>query len=111
MDGKTLTGSIGMNSMAENLKNRIHATVRGRVQGVSFRYFVVEQAEKLALNGWVRNKWDGSVEVTAEGTRQNLESLLQALREGPPMARVTDVDFEWREFTGEFNGFQVRSTV
>jgi acylphosphatase len=100
-----------MKPMAEELKNRMHATVRGRVQGVSFRYFVVEQAENLNLYGWVRNKWDGSVEVTAEGKRQDLETLLQAIREGPPMARVTDVDFEWQAFTGEYGGFQVRSTV
>lgn len=97
--------------MAEDPKHRLHATVVGRVQGVSFRYFVVEQAERLDLFGWVRNRWNGSVEVTAEGTRQNLETLLQALREGPPMARVTDVDFEWQPSTGEFSGFQVRSTV
>jgi acylphosphatase len=97
--------------MTEEQKNRLHATVRGRVQGVSFRYFVIEQAESLDLCGWVRNLWDGSVEVTAEGTHQNLDTMLQALREGPPMATVSDVDFEWQPFTGEFNGFQVRSTV
>jgi len=78
---------------------------------VSFRYFVVEQAESLGLYGWVRNRWDGSVEMTAEGTRQNLETMLQALREGPPMARVANVDFEWLPFSGEFSEFQVRGTV
>ena len=90
---------------------RLNATVIGRVQGVSFRYYVVELAESLNLHGWVRNKWNGSVEVTAEGTYSNLETLLQAVREGPPMARVDDVCFEWLPYTGEFIDFQVRSTV
>jgi len=97
--------------MIEELKSRLHATVSGRVQGVSFRYFVIEQADILDLLGWVRNRWDGSVELIAEGSQQNLESLLQALREGPPMARVENVEFEWLPFTGEYNGFAVRSTV
>lgn len=97
--------------MTEEGKSRLHATAVGRVQGVSFRYFVVEQAERLKLDGWVRNKWNGSVEISAEGSRTNLETLLKALREGPPMASVTDVDFEWQPYTGEFIGFQVRKTV
>jgi acylphosphatase len=89
----------------------LHATVIGRVQGVSFRYFVIEIAESLKLRGWVRNKWNGSVEVTAEGSYLNLETLLQALREGPPMASVDDVCFEWQPYTGEFKDFQLRSTA
>jgi acylphosphatase len=97
--------------MAEELRNRLHATVGGRVQGVSFRYFVVEQAEGLDLTGWVRNRWDGSVEVMAEGRHIQLEILMQALREGPPMARVANVEHEWLPFTGEFTGFQVKSTI
>lgn len=97
--------------MADDLKSRLHATVGGRVQGVYFRAFVTEQAESLDLLGWVRNRWDGSVEVTAEGSRQNLEKLLQALREGPPTARVENVEYEWLGYTGEFSGFGVRSTV
>jgi acylphosphatase len=96
----------------EDVRNaRLHAMVTGRVQGVSFRYFVIDQAADLDLKGWVRNRWDGSVEVTAEGPRQKLDQLLQALRQGPPLARVEDVDFAWLEFTGEFIGFSVRSTV
>jgi len=89
----------------------LHATVIGRVQGVSFRYYVVELAGSLNLNGWVRNKWNGSVEVTAEGSYPNLETLLQALREGPSMARVDDICYEWQAYTGVFKDFQVRNTV
>jgi acylphosphatase len=97
--------------MDKEENKRLNAIVIGRVQGVSFRYYVVELAESLNLRGWVRNKWNGSVEVTAEGSYPNLETLLQALREGPPMARVDDVCFEWQPYTGEFNDFQVRNTV
>jgi len=89
---------------------RLHAIVSGRVQGVSFRYFVMEQAAELDLKGWVRNRWNGSVEVTAEGPRPKLDLLLQAVRQGPPMAHVEDVDFTWQEATGDFVGFSVRST-
>lgn len=96
----------------ENISNsRLHAMVTGRVQGVNFRYFVMEQASELDLKGWVRNRWDGSVEVTAEGPRQKLELLLQALRHGPPASRVEEVDFAWLEYNGEFVGFSVRSTA
>jgi acylphosphatase len=97
--------------MTSETNSRLHTTVTGRVQNVSFRYFVVEQAEMLDLVGWVRNRWNGSVEVTAEGSRQNLELLLLALHAGPPMASVTEVDLEWLPYTGEFVGFHVRTTV
>jgi acylphosphatase len=97
--------------MTSETNSRLHTTVTGRVQNVSFRYFVVEQAEMLDLVGWVRNRWNGSVEVTAEGSRQNLELLLLALRAGPPMASVTEVDLEWLPYTGEFVDFHVRTTV
>jgi acylphosphatase len=89
---------------------RLHATVSGRVQGVSFRYFVSEEAQELNLLGWVRNRPDGSVEVTAEGTRPNLEQLLAALWDGPPAARVDEVQAEWQPASGEFSSFWIRST-
>lgn len=74
----------------------LHAIVRGRVQGVSFRAFVQDQAFALGITGWVRNLPDHrAVEVHAEGERRKLEELLQRLRRGPPAARVEDVDVEW----------------
>jgi acylphosphatase len=97
--------------MPDGTNSRLHATVSGRVQGVSFRYFVMDEASQLDLSGWVRNRWDGSVEVTAEGKRQDLEALLSALRHGPPMASVSNVDFEWLPYTGEFSSFDVTTTV
>lgn len=90
---------------------RLHAIVEGRVQGVGFRYFVQEVAEVLELTGWVRNRWDGSVEVMAEGERDRLEKLLGALRQGPRVSYVETVSPQWLPATGEFPRFSVRSTV
>jgi acylphosphatase len=66
--------------------------VRGRVQGVGFRWFVEREAHLLALSGWVRNNADGSVEVLAQGTRDQLWGLRSRLRQGPRAARVDDVE-------------------
>jgi len=88
---------------------RLHALVRGRVQGVSFRYFVRRHARELELVGWVRNLPDrATVEVVAEGPRPNLEQLLQHLHAGPSRAQVQGVDAEWDAAQGQFNSFHVR---
>jgi acylphosphatase len=90
---------------------RLHAIVRGRVQGVGFRYFVLETAQELGLNGWVRNLWDGSVELTAEGEKPILLYLEKALAKGPRMANVTSVISDWEPANGEFIGFRARSSA
>ncbi len=95
--------------MGDNV--RLHAFVIGRVQGVGFRYFVLETALSMGLTGWVRNRADGSVEVTAEGKRLVLEHFLEALKKGPSMAHVQQVKSDWEEASSEFSGFQARSTV
>ena len=66
--------------------------VRGRVQGVGFRWFVEREAHILGVAGWVRNNHDGSVEVLAQGTREQLSGLHSRLREGPRAARVDVVE-------------------
>ena len=66
--------------------------VHGRVQGVGYRYFVLRAAEALGLAGWACNLPDGSVEVVAEGSEAALGSLEARLREGPSLARVSDVE-------------------
>ena len=70
---------------------RLHVVVRGRVQGVGFRWFVREQARRLDLAGWVKNRDDGGVEVVAEGSEAAVRSLMHQLRKGPPDADVRDV--------------------
>lgn len=66
--------------------------VRGRVQGVGFRWFVEREAQTLRISGWVRNSSDGSVEVLAMGTPDQLSGLRSRLRQGPRAARVDDVE-------------------
>lgn len=66
--------------------------VRGRVQGVGFRWFVEREAHMLGIAGWVRNNHDGSVEILAQGTRDQLSGLHSRLREGPRAARVDAVE-------------------
>jgi acylphosphatase len=66
--------------------------VRGRVQGVGFRYFVMDRARSLRLLGFARNLADGSVEVQAQGDPGSLEGLVLALQEGPPLSRVDGVE-------------------
>jgi acylphosphatase len=65
--------------------------IKGRVQGVGFRWFVEREAAMLGVTGWVRNRDNGSVEVMATGTREQLEALYARLREGPRAARVDEV--------------------
>ena len=66
----------------------VRIEVRGRVQGVGFRAFVEEQASARSLDGWVRNRRDGSVEAVAAGSSKAVEALIEAVRVGPPGARV-----------------------
>ena len=87
---------------------RIHAIVRGRVQGVNFRYYTTRTARRLGLKGWVANRADGTVEAVAEGDRSDLEELEAFLHRGSPAAQVEDVDIDWKRPTGEFDGFRVR---
>jgi acylphosphatase len=96
--------------MPESEIVRLNVVVEGYVQGVGFRAFVQDQAIRLGLSGWVRNRWDGSVEVVAEGERLILEKLLTALYRGPRGAQVMGVTPEWQPAVGEFSGFRVRMT-
>jgi acylphosphatase len=87
---------------------RLDAVVSGIVQGVNFRYYTARHAESLGLTGWVANRWDGTVEVVAEGPRADLQALLDWLSHGPPSATVTGVQADWEQATGEDTAFRVR---
>jgi acylphosphatase len=89
---------------------RLEAGIRGRVHGVGFRYFVVSRAERLGLTGWVSNEQDGSLRVVAEGPRDDLEALLEALHEGPASALVEYVNEDWLPYTGHWGTFGIRSS-
>lgn len=90
---------------------RLHAIVHGIVQGVNFRYYTRCQAEALGVTGWVANRWDGTVEVVAEGPRAAVEKLLDWLHHGPPSAQVDKVQAEWETATGEFDDFRIGRDV
>jgi acylphosphatase len=88
---------------------RLEATVRGNVQGVGFRWFVVRCASELGLTGWTSNQQDGSVKVIAEGNPEKLVRLEERLREGPSGASVSSVESARSAATGEFGSFKIRS--
>ena len=81
--------------------------VRGRVQGVGFRWCVEREAHILGIAGWVRNNSDSSVEVLAMGTRDQLADLLSRLREGPRAARVDDIEELEAELISELTTFRI----
>jgi acylphosphatase len=88
---------------------RLDATVVGRVQGVGFRWFVLEAARRLGLSGWVANEADGSVRCVAEGSRPVLEELLRELATGPLNGRVDRVVPRWGPAGGITGPFTIRS--
>lgn len=92
--------------MSEKL--RLSAIIHGRIQGVGFRFFAQLRASELGLTGYVRNRWDGTVEVVAEGEEDAVRRFLGELRMGPRSAIVDRVDVRWEDYTGEFKYFQVR---
>ena len=87
---------------------RLHAIVHGRVQGVGYRYYVLQTARELNLVGWVRNLPDKTVEVVAEGNRRQLDLLLIALHKGSIAAKVSRVASTWLAPTHTFTSFEVQ---
>ena len=89
----------------------LEAVIRGRVQGVGFRYFAHREAMALGLGGWVANETDGSVRCLAVGDRTSLETFAERLRAGPPAAIVDRVDLSWRPAgsAASYPTFSIRS--
>ena len=90
------------------MKVRAHVFVSGRVQGVFFRSETEDEAKRRNVVGWVRNTSDGRVEAVFEGEKEDVEKLIDFCRRGPPGARVTKVDVQWKDYTGEFRDFKIR---
>ena len=90
-----------------NKRRRVHLTIKGYVQGVGFRFFTLQNGTQLRLNGWVRNKFNGNVEVLAEGSEKDLYALIQEIRRGPPSAEVQDVEIAWEEPKDDLPPFTV----
>jgi acylphosphatase len=86
---------------------RGHLLVTGRVQGVAFRQATVDEARRLALTGWVKNRPDGAVEAVAEGEQRQVEALVAWCHHGPRLARVEHVSITWEEPRGDLAGFDI----
>lgn len=87
---------------------RKHGIIRGRVQGVGFRYFSQGEAKSRGVSGWVRNQADGTVEFEAQGEAEALEGFLKAMAAGPPVGFVEDMQLEDRPEQNDERGFSVR---
>jgi acylphosphatase len=97
--------------MKPNDQVQIHVIIEGRVQGVGFRYFVLEKAYELGVKGWVRNTYNGEVEVLAEGSNKQIEKFLGLIRQGPSLASITKIDIQRNVASGEYIDFSLRLTV
>jgi acylphosphatase len=94
-------------SGAMPLRARVHLVITGLVQGVAFRQSALFEAQRLGLDGWVRNLSDGRVEAEAEGAREKVEVFARWCEHGPTGARVEWVDAEWGLATGKDRGFAI----
>jgi acylphosphatase len=89
-------------------KLRAHVIIHGLVQGVWFRASTKDEANRLGVNGWVRNLPDGSVEALFEGEKKKVEEIVGWCHRGPSGARVAGVDIAWEPYKGEFQHFDIR---
>lgn len=89
-------------------KIRAEIIVEGLVQGVGFRYFVYQNALTLGLKGYVKNRWDGTVYLIAEGQRTSIDTLKSILQKGPMMSHVEKVSINLGTVTNDFEDFEIR---
>ena len=89
-------------------KVRAHLLISGIVQGVAFRYYTQDITKSLGVKGWVRNCWDGKVEIVVEGEEGKVKKLINWCYQGPGSAIVEKIDIEWEKYRGEFNSFGIR---
>ena len=90
---------------------RAHVWVKGMVQNVGFRAFVEYNAVQLGVTGWVRNVGYDTVEAVAEGRRDKVDLLLEAMKAGPRASRINESRVEWENATGEFAEFGVKRSM
>ena len=88
-------------------KKRVHIIVLGKVQGVFFRASTKDTAERLGLNGLVKNNPDGTVEVVAEGDEKQLQKLIDWCHIGPDRSIVSSVEIDWSPYAAEFQDFDI----
>jgi acylphosphatase len=86
---------------------RAHLFISGWVQGVFYRAFTRDLAQSLGLSGWVRNLRDGGVEALFEGRKDLIEKAVTTCHDGPPGARVSQIDVLWEKYIGDLKGFSI----
>ncbi len=89
-------------------KKRVHVYISGRVQGVYFRAYTKEEADRLGLTGFVRNLPDGRVEAVFEGDEELIEEMIRWCHVGSPYAKVSGVEVHEEPYTGKFSRFEIR---
>jgi len=90
------------------MQKRVVLKISGRVQGVFYRINTKEKATKLNIGGYIKNKLDGTVNIIAEGEKNNLKELVKWCYQGSPSAKVENVDEKWEKYTGGFNNFEIK---
>jgi acylphosphatase len=88
-------------------KARVHIMISGLVQGVFFRHYTRKNAIQFGLTGWVKNRPDGKVEAVFEGEEQTIALMIDWCRNGPPSARISDIDITLEEPTNTFPDFRI----
>ena len=81
--------------------------ITGKVQGVGFRYFVLRQAQKLSIKGWVSNNSNGNVEALAQGEKEGLDHFIAKVKQGPTFSRVEDVSLNWVNEAEQYFSFEI----
>lgn len=85
----------------------VHILVSGYVQGVGFRYFVYHRATKLGLKGYVRNFYNGDVEIEVEGDRSLIEEFIKEIKVGPRAAHISDMKITWKQPDKHYQHFEI----
>jgi acylphosphatase len=105
---RTATSTASSSATTQAARRRIHVFIAGRVQGVGFRAFTQEQAQRLKLAGFVRNLDDRRVEMVAEGPAADIDKLIAQVKHGPPSARVDKLDCTEETHRGDYKGFTIK---
>ena len=93
--------------MSNNQKTAVNIIIKGKVQGVGYRYFTLKKAQELHIIGWVRNQSDGTVALFGQGNKNNLELLIEILQQGPSFSKVDDVIVNWEHAQAEYIDFVI----
>ena len=93
------------------MNKTVHVVITGRVQGVAYRYWTQGEAVRRELTGFVRNRWDGNVEALFSGDEDQVDSMVSACWNGPPMASVSHIEIKVVDAPAQAISFEILATV